>query len=241
MHIAFLAPAVAVALLTVTGCAGQGEAPSAKRLAALTSNGVHVDYTPLASPREAVAEGDLIVRGTVTDVVDGITDKYPDPLSTEREAGAYATYVLAVDEVLSGDAAKLRDRRVYVTVNKSRTTEIADLARANSKPRVVAVLDDISAWTPTPDATGGSAGGNAAVLRVHRRTLAPGRERRRDDRAPGRAARVVRRLERPADRGRLRRHDPRREGLSTSRDPPRAGPAIAQSVGVTRRARDRLR
>ena len=78
MRIAFLAPAVAVALLTVTGCAGQGEAPSAKRLAALTSNGVHVDYTPLASPREAVAEGDLIVRGTLTDVVDGITVKSPD-------------------------------------------------------------------------------------------------------------------------------------------------------------------
>ena len=153
MRIAFLAPAVAVALLTVTGCAGQGEAPSAKRLAALTSNGVHVDYTPLASPREAVAEGDLIVRGTLTDVVDGITVKSPDPLSTERQAGAYATYVLAVDEVLSGDAAKVRDRRVYVTVSKSRTTEIADLARANSKPSVVAVLDDISAWKPTPDAT----------------------------------------------------------------------------------------
>ena len=153
MRIAFLAPAVAVALLTVTGCAGQGEAPSAKRLAALTSNGVHVDYTPLASPREAVAEGDLIVRGTLSDVVDGISIKYADPLDTERDAGAYATYVLAVDEVLSGDAAKVRDRRVYVTVSKSRTTEIADLARANSKPRVVAVLDDISAWKPSPDAT----------------------------------------------------------------------------------------
>ena len=153
MRIAFLAPAVAVALLTVTGCADQGQAPSAKRLAALTSHGVQVDYEPLASPRDAVAGSDLIVRGTLTDVVDGISVKYPDPLATERDAGTYATYVLAVDEVLSGDAAKVRDRRVYVAVNKSPTTEVADLARANSKPRVVAVLDDISAWKPMPDAT----------------------------------------------------------------------------------------
>ena len=58
-----------------------------------------------------------------------------------------------MDEVISGDPAKLRDRRVYVTVNKSRATEIAALAHANSHPRVVAVLDDISDWKPSPDAT----------------------------------------------------------------------------------------
>ena len=153
MRIAFLASAVAAALLVVSGCGIQGESPSAKRLAALTSDGVHVDYTPLASPRDALTKGDLVAFGTLTDVVDVVAVTHLDARENERQAGAYATFVLTVDEVISGDPAKLRDRRVYVTVNKSRATEIAALARANSHPRVVAVLDDISDWKPSPEAT----------------------------------------------------------------------------------------
>jgi hypothetical protein len=153
MRITFLAPAVAAALLVVSGCGIQGEAPSAKRLAALTSHDVHVDYTPLESPRDALAKGDLVAFGTLTDIVDVVAVTHADARENERRAGAYATFVLTVDEVISGDPAKLHDRRVYVTVNKSRATEIAALAGANSHPRVVAVLDDISDWKPSPDAT----------------------------------------------------------------------------------------
>jgi hypothetical protein len=153
MRIAFFAPAVAAALLAYSGCGIEGEPPSAKRLATLTSHGVHVDYTPLASPRDALAQGDLVVRGTLSDIVDVVEVTYPDARETERQAGQYATFVLTVDEVLSGDPGKLRDGRVYVTVNKSPTTDIAALARANSRPQVIAVLDDISGWKPTPDAT----------------------------------------------------------------------------------------
>jgi hypothetical protein len=152
---ALLAPAFAAALLAAAGCGSHSQGPdaSAHRLAALTSRGVQVDYTPLASPRDALAKGDLVVRGTLTDVVDGPSVNYPDPLYTQREAGGYATYVLTVDEVLGGDPAKLRDRRVYVSVEKSPSTRIADLAVANSRPSVVAVLDDISDWRPAPGAT----------------------------------------------------------------------------------------
>ena len=152
---ALLAPPLAAALLAVAGCGiqHQGPDPSAQRLAALTSRGVQVDYTPLASPREALAKGDLVIHGTVTDVIDGPSVKYPNPLYTQRDAGGYVTYVLTVDEVLAGDPTKLRNRRVYATVEKSPSTRTDDLAAANSEPSVVAVLDDISDWKPTPDAT----------------------------------------------------------------------------------------
>jgi hypothetical protein len=153
MRIALLAPAAAAALLAFSGCGIEGQPPSAQRLATLTSHGVHVDYTPLASPRDALAEGDLVVRGTLSDIMDVVEVSYPDARETERQAGQYATFVLTVDEVLSGDPGKVRDGRVYVTVNKSPTTDIAALARANSRPQVVAVLDDISGWKPTPEAT----------------------------------------------------------------------------------------
>ena len=151
MRSILLAPVAAAILLA--GCASQGEPPSAQRLTGLVSHGVQLDYTPLASPRAAVAEGDLVVRGTLTDVVDGPTVKYPDASETERMAGQYATFVLRVDEVISGDASKVRDGRVHVTVDKSPTTGIGELAQANSRPQVVAVLDDAGGWKPEPRAT----------------------------------------------------------------------------------------
>ena len=75
----FLAPAVAAALLAVTGCGIQGEPPSAKRLAALTSRNVQMDYTPLASPRDALTKGDLVAVGTLTDIIDVVAVTHTNP------------------------------------------------------------------------------------------------------------------------------------------------------------------
>src|SRR4051794_31395026 len=91
MRIAFLA---AAALLALSGCGIEGEPPSAKRLAALTSRDVQVDYTPLASPRDALAKGDLVAFGALTDITDVVEVTHANPRENERLAGSYATFVL---------------------------------------------------------------------------------------------------------------------------------------------------
>ena len=137
-----------VALAAAALAAGCGGESSVDRLASSITSGINVDYTPLASPRDAVTRADLIVEGTLTDVTEGVGLAFPDPRYTERKAGSYATFVVTVDRVVSGDAANLRDKRVYLSVRKSRAAEIGELAGANPQPRIVAVLDDITDWTP---------------------------------------------------------------------------------------------
>ena len=43
------------------------------------------------------------------------------------------------------------DGRVYASVYKSGAAQIDQLAGANPQPRIVAVLDDISTWSPAPE------------------------------------------------------------------------------------------
>lgn len=149
--------AVAAALLAAGGCAGgtttNRASSDVERFVALASSGVNIDYTPLSSPRDAIEKSDLVVEGTVSAVIDGVRLQYPDPLYTQRKAGSYATLVISVDRVLSGDASKVVGGRVYVEVHKSRTSTIGDLSGANPRPRTVAVLDDITTWKPSPEVT----------------------------------------------------------------------------------------
>ena len=143
-----------VAAAPVGGCSGDSSPAKSSTIAtfvSLTASGVNVDYTPLESPQDAVAKADLIVEGTLTDVVDGIGLTYPDPMYTERQANTYATFVITVERVISGDPAKVRNGRVYATVYKSRAAEIDQLAGANPHPGIVAVLDDTTNWSPAPD------------------------------------------------------------------------------------------
>jgi hypothetical protein len=139
----------------LVGCGGDPppEQPSSAvgRFVSLTNSGINIDYEPLASPQDAVSQADLIVEGALADVVDGIGLTYPDPRYTARRAGAYATFVVTVDRVLSGDPAKVLGGRVYVTVDKSSAADIGELAGANPQPRIVTVLSDITGWTPAPD------------------------------------------------------------------------------------------
>jgi hypothetical protein len=147
-------------LLLLTACgtttnpsSAAPEGSSAEAFAARLGSDYHADYDPLASPRQALDLSDLIVRGTVEEVFDGISTTYPDKQSTERAEGSYVTFRVSVAEVLSGPADAVKDNTVYVQVSKSRTTSTGDLAKANPKARAVLILDDITGWKPAPNAT----------------------------------------------------------------------------------------
>ncbi|MFI6095202.1 hypothetical protein ACIA8G_06615 [Lentzea sp. NPDC051213] len=148
--------AAAGLLLSACGTTQPADAPqggSAEAFAARLGADYHADYDPLASPRQALDLSDLIVRGTVEEVFDGISTTYPDKMSTERAQGSHVTFRVSVSEVLDGPADAVKDRTVYVQVSKSRTTSTGDLAKANPKAQAVLILDDISDWKPAPNAT----------------------------------------------------------------------------------------
>lgn len=151
---------IAAAGLLLTACGTttnpDSSAPasgSTEAFAAQLGRDYHADYDPLASPRQAIDLSDLIVRGTVEEVFDGISTTYPDKQSTERAQGSYVTFRVSVAEILSGPSDVVKDQTVYVQVSKSRSTPTADLAKANPKAQAVLILDDITDWKPAPNAT----------------------------------------------------------------------------------------
>lgn len=150
-----LVAAAAVALAGLaTGCARTEATGSAREFTAVAGYGSHYNYTPLTSPLDAVGQGDLIVEGTLVEVGDGIQVNYPDDAAlTEREADDYATFVVAVDKVLDGDASRIVDGRIYIAVPVGGEATPERLAGLNPQADVVAVLDDITAWRPVPGAT----------------------------------------------------------------------------------------
>jgi hypothetical protein len=150
--------AAAALALFAAGC-GAGAANntaagtgSAKGFAELAGANIHSDYEPLASPADAVRQADLIVRGTLVQVSDGVRIHYADQATTKRNANSYATFVIAVDKVVSGDAAKVTDGRVYLMVFKNSAATTKELSALNPGAKVVAVLDDITNWRPQPGA-----------------------------------------------------------------------------------------
>ncbi len=149
---------VAALALAATGCASADAAEStatgsARALTTTAGQGIHLDYTPLTSPRDAVGKADLIVHGTLVQVVDGIQVRYPDNALTQRELDSYVTFVVAVDKVLDGDAGKVTGGKVHLAVPKSTGVTSKQLAGLNPQAKVVAVLDDITTWKPVPGAT----------------------------------------------------------------------------------------
>ncbi len=156
---------VAALALTATGCAGadaaestaqstaQGTATgSVQQLTTTAGRGIHLDFTPLTSPRDAVGKADLIVQGTLLQVGDGIQVRYPDDALTQRERDSYVTFVVTVDKVLDGDAGAVSGGRVHLAVPKSTGVTAKELAALNPQAKVVAVLDDITTWKPVPGA-----------------------------------------------------------------------------------------
>jgi hypothetical protein len=146
-----IAAAAALAMF-LGGCAGAANSNrsadpdnvskgSAAALAERAGAGLEVDYTPLASPADAVAKADLIVRGTLVKVTDGIQVG-----GAGRSVGQYATFVVKVDEVLAGKAQA--GATLYVAVLRSTSASPAELNKLNSSSRVALVLDDITSWSP---------------------------------------------------------------------------------------------
>jgi len=149
----------AAAMLAAAGCASgvaadqagaqQGSQASATQLASLTAGGLHLDYDHLASPKAAVAASESIIRGTLVDVTDGLTLKGANAAQAGRRT-PYATFVIQVGTALKGAAP---NTKVYVQVNKASISNVRDLAKAGTGLEVVAVLDDISGWTPAAGVT----------------------------------------------------------------------------------------
>jgi hypothetical protein len=149
MRKVFLLPCVAAAIavaLSTGACFSTPE--SVDPFVSLASSGVELDFTPLASPEDALAKADLVVEGTLTSVIEGISLRFPEVVVTQQHANSYMTLVVTVDRVVSGDPAKVVDGRVYLAVLRNATVSIDELAALNGRPRLVAVLDDISTWTP---------------------------------------------------------------------------------------------
>ena len=134
---------------TQTHSEQQTHSGSATELASMTTRGLELDYDQLASPKAAVTASELIVRGKLVDVVEGIS--YGGKAAQAGRANAYATFVIEVDASLEGSVAK--GTKVYAQVNKSSTSNPGDLAKLGKGLDVVAVLDDISDWTPAPGVT----------------------------------------------------------------------------------------
>jgi hypothetical protein len=146
------AAAVGLTALIAAGCSSQpvsgGDSGSAREFTALAGQGMELDYNPLVSPADALAKGDVVVQGKLVEVTDGITFGGTDKQVTGRSVGSYVTAVIEVDSAIKGNTAT--GTRVYAMLPMSTAVSAKDLAAVNKTPRVVAVLDDISDWTPAP-------------------------------------------------------------------------------------------
>lgn len=153
MRIRTVAAAALTALL-VGGCGSNAEpVATAAEFAGLVGQGTSSLYVPMGTPQDVLAERDLVVRGTVTDILEGMVERYADDALTRRLEGSYVTFRVTVGEVLAGDASLVTDGEVFVQVDIAGTTRVADLAAANPRPEAVLILTDLGDWRPHEDAT----------------------------------------------------------------------------------------
>lgn len=111
--------------------AANPEVGHAEPFAKLLQTGVSYDYEPTDSPADATRQADLVVVGTVKDVVPGRTLPY-------GRANSQANLVVAVQEVVKGNT----DDTVYVEVTKPVGVAIEELLTTSPTGRVVLFLDD---------------------------------------------------------------------------------------------------
>lgn len=153
----------AALLLMLSACAEPAADDFAvARLLEESVRGTGVDFDPLVSPEDARRRSDLIVTGTLIDVVEGVQLAEPgsdvtgtpearaaDELDGETElvplesAGSqYVSYVIAVDRVLwPREASVPATLEVQVLMNTSTTA--AELAELNVRPGVLVALDAV--------------------------------------------------------------------------------------------------
>src|SRR5690606_41363269 len=108
----------------------------------------------MGSPRQMIAESDLVARGVLTAVFEGVEYEYEGPADDGRYTGIYLTFEVAVEGVLAGDESLVRDGKVYVMVDKANPTSPRDLAAANPRPELLPVPLDRPPWPPHPASAG---------------------------------------------------------------------------------------
>ncbi|MFI0445429.1 hypothetical protein [Actinomadura sp. 6N118] len=135
-----------------TAVSGTSDSGSVRELTELAGQNVHTDYDPLTSPADAKKKADLIVEGTLTKVENGIRLAAANPAQAGSE-DTYVTFVVNVHKVLDGDARRVVGGKVYVSVYTDGSTSPAKLAALNPQAKVVAVLDDLTGWSPSPAET----------------------------------------------------------------------------------------
>lgn len=135
--------AVLVLVLCLPACALPNH--SAHKLAELASRaGAGVDIQPLASPRDALARADLVVRGTLVDVKQGVTFATDNSELASRLSSDDSLFVVDVSEVIARDPAAVVDGKAYVNVLTGEVSA-GSLARANPRAEVVAAAFELPA------------------------------------------------------------------------------------------------
>lgn len=133
--------AVAVLAALVVGCAStpiaadpsRDAAAAATEVAAILQTGVELDYEPFDTPEALRDAADLVVVGTVTEVVPGRQLPY-------GRTAPHANLVVSVEDSISGFP---RDAKtVYVEIEVGGESDVADIRDAAVGQRLLLFLDD---------------------------------------------------------------------------------------------------
>lgn len=147
------AAAVMLVAAVTASCSG-GTSPSAEDVTTPSeeaaefistfTEGVGVDYDPFMSPESAVETADLVVEGRVASVSEGISISTPEGLWDQR-----TTVVVAVEEIIKG-----RDEagEIIVQISRAPFVELDGVDEVIPGGLATFILEDISDWTPFPDA-----------------------------------------------------------------------------------------
>jgi len=161
-------------LLLAASCGATVQERSADDFNGLIQRDLSVDYEPLASPSQALATADLVVRGTVVGAEEGMVVTAPhDPtvieLTAEEEAlpepdrpdlsdipdelvlASFVTLLLEVEQVISGDGANVGDL-LPIQIDHAPATNVKDLVGVAPLGPAVFILEDATDWIPSPDA-----------------------------------------------------------------------------------------
>lgn len=149
--------ALAAACIALVACASSPSsvAPVAPSIGAagedqftsLLQTGVSYDFEPTDGPEAAARQADLVVVGTIKDVVAGRSLPY-------GRSNNQANLVIAVQRVVKGQAADA----VFVEVEQPAGVSLEDLRAAVPKGRVALFLDDRTGIVASGPETGRPAG-----------------------------------------------------------------------------------
>jgi len=147
----WLGPRLVLMGIVLAGCGGNapGSVPRdtsiGQSFAALLQTGIYIDYEVVESPAELRDLADLVIIGTISDVVEGRVLPY-------GRAEAQANLVIDVERVIRGIAP--RSGPVYVEVTLPSGLLVSELASAAPNGRLVLFLGDRTYLRGTTGETG---------------------------------------------------------------------------------------